>query len=81
MEKYKRNPITTGLTSLIPGLGQLIQGETKSGFTQFSLFAGTMLFGYISKAKADDQYNEYLKATDVDKATQYYDVRTKYQIY
>ncbi len=73
LEKYKRNPITTGLTSLIPGLGQLIQGETKSGFTQFSLFAGTMLFGYISKAKADDQYNEYLKATDVDKETQYYD--------
>ena len=72
LDQYKRSPVAEGLTSIIPGLGQIIQGESTKGLTQTTLFVTAVLAGYFSKVSADYWHNQYLKTTDVNKVTTYY---------
>ena len=77
LESQQRPSFLLGLSSIIPGLGQIIQGDSKSGFTQFGIFSGSIIGGFILKSTADNEYNDYKNATHEDNAIRLYDESNK----
>ncbi len=69
----QKSSLLLGLSSIIPGLGQFIQGDSKSGLTHFGIFSGSLIGGFILKTTADNEYNDYKNATHEDNAVRLYD--------
>lgn len=77
LESQQYSSFLLGLSSIIPGLGQFIQGDSKSGFTHLGLFGGSIIAGFILKTVADNDYNNYNGATSKAEATRLYDSANK----
>lgn len=77
LESQQYSSFLLGLSSIIPGLGQFIQGDSKSGLTHLGLFSGSIISGFILKTDADNEYNNYKDATSKSEATRLYDNANK----
>ncbi len=77
LESQQKSSFLLGLSSIIPGLGQILQGDSKSGLTQFGIFSGSIVGGLILKSVADNGYKDYKKATQEDNAVRLYDESNK----
>ncbi|PJA90013.1 MAG: hypothetical protein CO137_01270, partial [Candidatus Magasanikbacteria bacterium CG_4_9_14_3_um_filter_32_9] len=73
LSSMRRTPLLYGFYSIIPGLGQLLQGKNSRGITQFSLFSASIVGGFIFKSSSKDTYSKYEKAVTSDDAQKLYE--------
>lgn len=71
-QDIRKNSKLIGASSIIPGIGQLINKDIKKARTYFAIFATTLASGIISKNIADNKYNEYLESTTTNEADALY---------
>lgn len=77
LESQQKSSFLLGFSSIIPGLGQMIQGDSKNALTHFGIFSGSLIGGFILKTVADNEYNNYKDATSEADATRLYDTANK----
>lgn len=77
LRKIRRSPFVTGVMSLVPGGGQIRNGEYRKAALHFGAFAVLVGISAGSLAEADRRYSSYLKATDAGSASSLYDKTSK----
>jgi tetratricopeptide (TPR) repeat protein len=62
LSSLKKPALFYGMASIIPGFGQLLQGDNVSAFTHFMVFSVSIYTGTNMKKLADEDYNSYKNA-------------------
>jgi hypothetical protein len=72
-ENEKRPSIFLGICSIVPGLGQVLQNDLKTGLIHFGVFSSLTLGGYFLNKFADNIYEDYKIAGNEEDAIRLYD--------
>ncbi|MDR3667416.1 MAG: hypothetical protein P4L35_11290 [Ignavibacteriaceae bacterium] len=77
LSPFKRSAFLYGAASIIPGLGQIIQGDSKNAITHFAIFGISFIGGIYLHNIANSGYNDYKNATSEADAVNQYDLANK----
>jgi hypothetical protein len=69
---FKRPSMVYGTASIIPGLGQLLQGYPQEGIIHFVLFSSSVIAGTLLKNSSNNTYSDYVNAESEAEAVSLY---------
>jgi tetratricopeptide (TPR) repeat protein len=69
---FRRSPVLYGISSIIPGLGQFLQGKNTTGTIQISLFSASLITAFLLNNSSKNTYSDYEKATNTNDAKNLY---------
>lgn len=63
LESQQKSSFLLGISSIIPGLGQWLQGDSKTAKIHFGIFSASLIGGYVYQNISTKEYRDYKKAT------------------
>lgn len=81
LDSARRSPFAYSLLSIIPGLGQLSQGNLGRARSQFLYFTISVISGYFLNKKSSNVYQNYLDANTEEFATSSYKEANNYKLW